>query len=251
MRLIGMLGGLGWEATSSYYRMLNEFTQKELGGQHAARILLHSVDNGAVKQGLSNGDFEQVVSVLSDAGRSLKAGGADFIIIASNVMHQFAEQVEHAAGIELFHICDPTGAEIRQAGHKTVALLGTRSTMECEPYIERLQSESQAGVITPEAKDRVEINRVIYEELSRGILRSGARDFITEVIHELHARGAEAVVLGCSELTAIVPPDRGTIRIYDTTRLHAKAAVKHALEVTYARPNEPRIPNSLPGKHPH
>jgi aspartate racemase len=234
MKLIGLLGGLGWEATSRYYRMLNEFTQKELGGHHAARILLHSVDNGAITESCSKGDLDHVVSLLSEAGRSLKAGGADFIIMANNAMHQFAEQIEHASGIDLLHISDPTGAEIREAGHKTVALLGTRATMEGDFYSQRLLRTSGAKVITPEPKDRVEVNRVIHDELSRGVMRSGARDYIGELIHKLHDRGAGAVILGCSELTAIVPPERDGFHIYDTTRLHAKAAVKRALEETYA-----------------
>jgi aspartate racemase len=229
-----MLGGLGWEATSSYYRMLNEFTQRELGEGHAARVLLHSVNNGAITQALGNGDPEHVAVLLCEAGHSLRAGGADFIIIASNAMHRFAEQIERVCGIDLLHICDPVGAVIRQAGHRTVALLGTSATMEGEFYSERLLRKSGARVITPGPEDRVEIDRIINEELSRGVLHSGARGFIAGVIHKLQDQGAEAVVLGCSELTAIVTPDRDAIPIYDTTRLHTKAAVKRALEATGA-----------------
>ena len=230
MKLIGMLGGLGWEATSSYYRMLNEFTQRELGEGHAARVLLHSVNNGAIRQALGNDDLEHVAALLCEAGHSLKAGGADFIIIASNAMHRFAEQIERVCGIELLHICDPVSAEIREAGHRYVALLGTSATMEGGFYTERLLGKSGARVITPGPEDRIEIDRIINDELSRGVLRSGARDFIAGVIRKLHDQGAEAVVLGCSELTAIVTPDRDAIPIYDTTRLHTKAAVKRALE---------------------
>ena len=234
MKLIGMLGGLGWEATSSYYRMLNEFTQRELGEGHAARVLLHSVNNGAIRQALGKGDPDHVAALLCEAGHSLKAGGADFIIIASNAMHRFADQIEHVCGIDLLHICDPVGAVIRQAGHRSVALLGTNATMEGEFYSERLLGKSGARVITPGPEDRVEIDRIINDELSRGVLHSGARSFIAGVIHKLHDQGAEAVVLGCSELTAIVTPDRDAIPIYDTTRLHTKAAVKRALEATSA-----------------
>ena len=232
MKLIGMLGGLGWEATSSYYRMMNEFTQRELGEGHAARVLLHSVNNGAIRQALGNGEFEHVATLLCEAGHSLKAGGADFIIIASNAMHRFAEQIEHVCGIDLLHICDPVSAEIRKAGHRTVALLGTSATMEGTFYSDRLLAKSGARVITPGPEDRIELDRIIHDELSRGVLRSGARDFIAGLIHKLHDQGAEAVVLGCSELTAIVTPDRDAIPIYDTTRLHTKAAVARALEAT-------------------
>ena len=234
MKLIGMLGGLGWEATSSYYRMLNEFTQRELGEGQAARVLLHSVNNGAVRQALGNGELDHVASLLCEAGHSLRSGGADFIIIASNAMHRFARQIEQVCGIDLLHICDPTSDEIRKASYRIVALLGTSSTMEGGFYTERLLGKSGARVITPGPEDRLEIDRIINDELSRGVLRSSARDFIAEVIRKLHDQGAEALVLGCSELTAIVTPDRDAIPIYDTTRLHTKAAVKRALEATGA-----------------
>lgn len=234
MRLIGLLGGLGWKSTSLYYRMLNEFTQKELGERHGARILLHSVDNGSVNDAANRGDVDQVLSILSEAGRSLKAGGADFIVIANNSMHRYADVIEQATGIELLHISDPTGNEIRQAGHKTVALLGTQATMEGDFYSERFRINSGARVIAPELDDRIEVNRVICDELVRGILQNGSRNFMRELIHKLHLRGAEAVVLGCSEITTIVTPDHDRIQFYDTTRLHARAAVKRALDVAYA-----------------
>lgn len=234
MKLIGLLGGLSWEASSNYYRMMNEFVQRELGGYHTARILLHSVDYSEIKDSSSSGDLDRLASVLSEAGRSLRAGGADFIVIANNTMHQFASRIEGASGLDLLHIADPTGAEIRKAGHRTVALLGTRVTMEGDFYSERLLESSGISVITPELQERIEVNRLIYDELVHGVVRTGSRDFLGDLIHKLQVRGAEAVVLGCSELTAIVPPDNGAFRIYDTTRLHAKAAVKRALEVTYA-----------------
>jgi len=234
MKLIGLLGGVGWESTSLYYRMLNEFTQKELGGDHTARILLHSVNNGTVRESSSKGDFEHVISLLSEAGRSLKAGGAEFLVMANNAMHQFSNQIEQASGLDLLHISDPTETEILNDGHKTVALLGTRATMEANFYSQRFQLNSGANVVTPEPEERMEVNRIIYDELTRGVQSTASRDFMGELIHKLHDRGAEAVVLGCSELTAIVTPDRDAMRIYDTTRLHAKAAVKRALKVTYA-----------------
>lgn len=234
MKLIGILGGLGWEATSRYYRMINEYTQKQLGEQHSARILLHTVDHAAIKYHNGRGDLETVVQILSDAARSLKDGGADFIIIANNAMHEFAARIEETSGIDLLHISDPTGLEIRNAGYSRVALLGTRSTMEGDFYSDRVLRISGARVITPELDDRIEINRIIFDELSRGVLRCGASHYLERLIETLHRRGAEAIVLGCSELTAAVSPDRDNIRIYDTTRLHAKAAVKRALEVSYA-----------------
>ena len=234
MKLIGILGGLGWEATSRYYRMINEYTQKQLGEQHSARILLHTVDHAEIKYHNGRGDLEKVVEILSNAARSLKDGGADFLVIANNALHEFAGRIEADSGIDLLHISDPTGREIRDAGYSRVALLGTRATMEGDFYSERVLRISGAGVITPDLADRIEINRIIFDELSRGVLRGGAIQYIERMIETLHWRGAEAVVLGCSELTAAVSPDLGRIRIYDTTRLHAKAATMRALELSYA-----------------
>lgn len=234
MKLIGLLGGLGWESTSLYYRMLNEFTQKELGGQHAARILLHSVNNGAIREAISKGDTGSVVSILSEAGRSLKAGGADFLVLANNSIHQYAEQIERAAGIDLLHISDVTSAHVHEAGHRVVALLGTRATMEGDFYSHHLWSSSGAEVICPGLKQRIEVNRIIFDELGRGIMHNGSREFMAGLIDELCQRGAEAIVLGCSELTTIVSPRPGAVQFYDTTRLHAQAAVQRALEVSYA-----------------
>ena len=234
MRLIGLLGGLGWESTSLYYRMLNEFTQRQLGEDHGARILLHSVDNSVVNNAVTRGDVDQIISILSHAGRSLKDGGADFMLMASNSMHQYAEEIEQASGLELLHISDPISTEVRQAGHQTVALLGTRRTMEGGFYSERLKKFAGAELIAPELSERVEVDRVIFDELARGVMRTGSREFMGELIHKLCDRGAEAVVLGCSELTSIITPARDAMQFYDTTRLHAKAAVKRALEVTYA-----------------
>jgi len=234
MKLIGLLGGLGWESTSLYYRMLNEFTQRQLGERQAARVLLHSVNNGVVSDAINKGDVDQVISVRSDAARSLKDGGADFMVMASNSMHQYAEDIEQASGLELLHISDPISTEVRQAGHQTVALPGTRQTMEGDFYSERLQTQAGAEGIAPELSERVEVDRVIVEELGRGVMQIGSREFIGELIRKLGDRGAEAVILGCSELTSVITPDRAAIQFYDTTRLHAKAAVKRALEVTYA-----------------
>ena len=234
MKLIGMLGGLGWESTSLYYRMLNEFTQRELGGSHAARILLHSVDHGAIRSAVSKGDEGRVLSILCEAAHSLKNGGADFAVIASNSMHRYADQIEDATGIELLHISDPTVTEVMKAGHQTVALLGTRATMESCFYSERLREHANTAVIAPELAEREEVDRVIFDELARGVMRSGSRDYISGLIGKLCDRGAEAVVLGCSQLKTIITPSCDPLPFYDTTRLHAKAAVKRALEVTYA-----------------
>ena len=234
MKLIGLLGGLSWDSTSLYYRMLNELTQKQLGGHHAARVLLHSVNHAAIKEAQSLRDTDAIVAILCEAGRSLKAGGADFLVLANNSLHQYAEQIEKTCGLELLHISDATSSQVRQDGHQTVALLGTRATMEADFYANRLKSDCGATVISPELVERIEINRVIHDELGRGIMRNGSREFVNQLIEKLSNRGAEAVVFGCSELTTLITPARDQIQFYDTTRLHAQAAVQRALEVSYA-----------------
>ena len=234
MRLIGLLGGLGWETTSLYYRLLNELTQRQCSERQAARILLHSVNNGVINDAIARGDTDQLLSVLSDAGRSLRDGGADFMVLANNSMHRYADEIEQGSGLKLLHISDAVGARIQQAGHRTVALLGTRRTMEGHFYPERLRKHAGAKVITPDLNERVEVDRIIYEELAKGVMQTGSREYIADLIRNLCDGGAEAVVLGCSELTSIVTPAPGALPFYDTTRLHAEAAVKRALEVTYA-----------------
>jgi len=234
MKLIGLLGGLGWETSSLYYRLLNEFTQRQLGDRHAARILLHSVNNGVIADAITSADSDQLISILSDAGRSLKHGGADFMVLASNSMHQYAEEVEQASGLELLHISDTVSVEIRRAGHRRVALLGTQRTMEGGFYQQRLHNHANVEILTPESAERLEVNRIIFEELAMGVMRTGSREFLGGLIHELCDGGAEAVVLGCSELTNFLTPARDAVPFYDTTRLHTKAAVQRALEVTYA-----------------
>lgn len=229
MKLIGLLGGMGWRTTATYYRMMNEFTQKQLGLPHSARILLHSVSSADIQQSYDAGDQARLTSILAQAGRSLTEGGAEFIVIASNSMHHFASHVEQASGLDLLHIADSTGAEIRKHGHRRVALLGTRPTLQSEFYTERLQRAYGLDVIKPESDEQGEVHRVITDELGNGVVSAGSRQFLGELVHKLHKRGADAVVIGCSELTSIIPPDSNIKHLYDTTRLHAAAAVRFAI----------------------
>lgn len=229
MKLIGLLGGMGWRTTATYYRMMNECAQRELGGEGSVRILLHSVSADAVRQCHLAGDGHGLTTILEQASRSLAEGGADFIVVASNSMHHFADHVEQASGLSLLHIADTTGTAIRRNGHRSVALLGTRPTMQSGFYTKRLHQAYGVTVIKPEPEEQGEVHRVITDELGNGVVSSGSRQFLGELIHTLHKRGADAVVIGCSELTAIVPPDSDIKHLYDTTRLHAAAAVQVAI----------------------
>ncbi|MCY0092620.1 aspartate/glutamate racemase family protein [Hoeflea ulvae] len=229
MKLIGLLGGVGWKTTATYYRMLNERMQKEFGAPHTARVLLHSASSSAIISSREEGDRVRQAAVHAEAALSLKDGGADFIVIASNAIHEFADHIAKASGLDLLHIADATGAAIKRDGFRNVALLGTRATMEADFYQERLGKTYGVSVTTPDQAERAEVDRIIFEELGHGVMSSGSRMYLAGLISAMCKRGAEAVVLGCSELTSLVPTDSGMPHVYDTTRLHAASAVQRAL----------------------
>ncbi|WP_412050373.1 aspartate/glutamate racemase family protein [Hoeflea sp. Naph1] len=229
MKLIGLLGGVGWETTAIYYRLLNEYVQRDLGGHHSARILIHSLDSGDIESHRRAGNWDEIGHILGEAAGALKAGGAEFIILATNTMHRIADHISTVSDLELLHIADPVGAKLRADGFTRVALLGTRHTMESDFYPNVLETRYGLSVITPEPDERAEVQRIISDELCHGIIRAESEFFVGELVRKLHARGAEAVILGCSHITTIIPPECDIIPVYDTTRLHARAAVRHAL----------------------
>jgi aspartate racemase len=230
MKLIGLLGAVGWKTTANYYRMINEYTRRELGGAHTARILLHSPNSQMLDQHQRSNEWHQIGEILGEAGRSLKAGGADFIVLTSNSMHQVADLVRRKSELDLLHIAEPAGARIHDDGHQLVALIGTRNTMESSFYQSWLGERYGIKVIAPEANERVRVQEIIFDELADGVIHPGSRRYVSDLIGKLHQRGAQGIILGCSEITAIVPPDYDIIPVYDTTRLHARAAVQRALE---------------------
>jgi len=229
MKLIGLLGGMSWESTALYYRLMNEAVKARLGGLHSARILLHSVDFHDIEQRQHAGDWAGTADVLGDAARGLKAAGADFLVIATNTMHKVAAEIEARSDLPVLHIAEPTGQALAADGIGRVALLGTRFTMEQTFYRNHLQQFFGLEVIVPNSEARAAIHRVIYEELCRGIVTDASAGLFREIIDDLAASGAEAVILGCTEITMIVDPATATLPAYDTTALHASAAVKRAL----------------------
>lgn len=230
MKLIGLLGAFGWKTTATYYRLINEYTRRELGGAHTARILLHSLNSHGVDHHQHRNEWAQIGEILGEGGRSLKAGGADFIILTSNSLHRVADLVQTKSELELLHIADPAGAIIHRDGHNSVALIGTKNTMESGFYQTWLLDRYGITVITPESDEQARVHEIIFKELADGVIHPDSRRFISALIGRLHQRGAQAVILGCSEITMIVPPDYDLIPVYDTTRLHARAAVERALE---------------------
>jgi aspartate racemase len=224
MRLLGVLGGMSWTSTVSYYRGLNEGVAARLGGLHSARVLLHSVDFGPVAQAQHAGDWDAAAGVLTQAARGLAAGGAGAVLLATNTMHKVAGAVEEAAGVPLLHIADPTADAMVAGGHTRVGLLATRFTMEQDFYVGRLR-ERGLDVVVPDATDREVVHRVIYDELVHDVVRPESREAYLGVVDRLVAAGAEAVVLGCTEIGLLLRDGDAAVPLYDTTALHVAAGV--------------------------
>ncbi|MCP4316577.1 MAG: aspartate/glutamate racemase family protein [Hyphomicrobiales bacterium] len=230
MKLIGLLGGMSWESTALYYSAMNEEVKRQLGGLHSARILLHSVDFHDIEKRQHSGDWQGTAGILTDAAAGLKAAGADFLVIATNTMHKVADEIESGSGLPVLHIADPTGEALTRDRIKTVGLLGTRFTMEEHFYTGRLEKKFGLEVVLPDEKARTAIHRVIYEELCLGTVTDDARALFANVIDDLQAVGSQAVILGCTEITMAVDETNSALPVYDTTALHAVAAVERALQ---------------------
>lgn len=221
----GLLGGMSWESTVTYYQLLNRGVSARLGGLHSAPCVIHSVDFQEIADLQKRGDWERSARVLADAARGLEAAGADFVMICTNTMHQVADQVADAVNVPLLHIADATGEAIQAAGHDKVGLLGTKFTMEMGFYRDRLRDRYGIDTVVPGEARREEINRVIFEELCRGRVRPSSRDVLIDEIGALARLGAQAVVLGCTELDLLVDGERSPVPVIDTTRVHAEAAL--------------------------
>lgn len=228
MRKIGLLGGMSWESTALYYRLVNEDVRERLGGFHSARLVLASVDFAPVEAMQVAGDWEGAASFLADEARSLEAAGAECLVLCTNTMHKVADAVEDAVGIPLLHLADVTADAVRAAGLGRVALLGTRFTMEQPFYADRLRSHG-LDVLVPEGEDRTLVHDVIYDELVLGVVREESRAAYVEVVERLVSQGAEGVVLGCTEIELLIGPDDVDVPVFATTALHARAAVDFAL----------------------
>ena len=229
MKIIGLIGGMSWESTVPYYRQINETTRERLGGLHSARIILYSVDFHDVERLQHAGDWQAAGVLLAEAARALQAAGAEFLVLCTNTMHKVAASIEAAVTIPLFHIADPTAAEIKQAGHSTVDLLGTRFTMEQAFYRDRLSEHHGLRVIVPGPEERETIHRIIYEELCLGVVTAESRSRYRGIIENLASQGAQAVILGCTEISLLVTQEDSSVPLFDTTAIHARAAALEAL----------------------
>lgn len=229
MKTIGLLGGMSWESTSSYYRAINQGIKQRLGGLHSAKICLYSVDFADIEQLQHRGEWEKTAQILSAAARSVEAGGADFLLVCSNTMHKVAPQIEAAISIPLLHIVDGTATALLRDKISRVGLLGTGFTMEQDFYKGRLTDHFGIEVIVPEPEQQNSIHNIIYQELCLGVISDQSRQRYIEVIEQLQHRGAQGVILGCTEIALLLQQSHTSVPLYDTTAIHAASAVELAL----------------------
>jgi aspartate racemase len=226
MKMLGVIGGMSWESTALYYRAINQGVAQRLGGLHSAKLVLHSVDFAPLAAQQAAGDWAGATAVLVRAARGLQAAGAEGLLIATNTMHLSAAEIEAATGLPLLHIADAAGAALQRTGLRRVALLGTRFTME-DPRIvqQRWVERFDLDLRVPDAPERTQLHRVIYEELVKGVVKDSSRTEVVALIETLKAQGAQAVVLGCTEITMLIDAAASPLPVFDTTALHAQAAV--------------------------
>ena len=226
MRTLGVIGGMSWESTAIYYRLINQGVARRLGGLHSAPLRLHSVDFAPIAAQQAAGDWAGAAAVLGEAAAGLKRAGAQALVLATNTMHKLAAEIEAAGGLPLLHIADATGAALRAAGVTRAALLGTRFTMEdAAIVIDPLAQRHGVQALVPDAADRALLHRVIYDELCRGVISAASRAAVVAVIERQRAAGAQAVILGCTEITLLIDAACSPLPVFDTTALHAAAAV--------------------------
>ncbi len=228
MKTIGLIGGMSWQSTIPYYRLINETVSRTLGGFHSAKIIVWSIDFADLEVLQRTGQWEEAGAQLTDAARALEQAGAEVLLIGANTMHIVADQIAAGIGIPVLHVADAAAATVLEAGARTVGLLGTRFTMEKEFYRHRLESHG-LNVLIPEKADRDEVHRVIYEELVLGRIEDASRDAYRRVIADLIARGAEAIIFGCTEIGLLVSQSDSAVPVFDTTIIHAEAAVRFAM----------------------
>ena len=230
MKTIGLIGGMSWESSIEYYRLINEIVQARLGGVHSAKSVMYSVDFAQVEELQHQDRWAEATQLMTEAAGRVEAGGADFVLLCTNTMHKMAEEVQRSITIPLLHIADATAERVQAEDIQQVGLLGTRFTMEGEFYRGRLEKRFGLNVLVPGESGRQLVHRVIYEELVRGLIREDSRSQFREIIAQLVTAGAEGLILGCTELGLLVKADDSPVPLFDTTQLHAAAAVDYALK---------------------
>lgn len=229
MKTIGMIGGMSWESSLLYYRLINQGVNRRLGGLHSAKIILSSIDFAPLEQLQHSGDWQGAAAILIDSARQVESAGADFFIIATNTMHQVADAVTAAVGIPLLHIADATAAALTADRVKRIGLLGTAFTMELDFYRDQIQQHG-IDVIVPELHDRQMVHDIIYQELCRGHVDEDSRNVYLAIIDRMREQQIDGVILGCTEIGMLIQPEHTDLQLYDSTALHAARAVEFALQ---------------------
>ena len=228
MDTIGMIGGMSWESSAEYYRLMNEEVKRQLGGLHSAKCILYSVDFQEIEHYQARGDWDKAGQVLGEAAQSLEKAGADFIIICTNTMHKVIDIIQEKISIPILHIADATAHQITEAGLQKIALLGTKYTMEQDFYKARIEGFG-IDVLVPLTEERTEVNRIIYEELCLGQIETTSKEYYLQVIEDLVNSGAQGIILGCTEIGLLIKQEDVNIPVFDTTVIHARAAVNKAI----------------------
>ncbi|MCX6056205.1 MAG: aspartate/glutamate racemase family protein [Chloroflexi bacterium] len=230
MKTIGLIGGMSWTSSAEYYQLINEGISKRLGGVHSAKIVMVSVDFARIEKMQTEGDWQSASNEMITAARQVQAGGADFLLICTNTMHLVADQVQEAIHIPLLHIVDVSAKEIQACGIQTVGLLGTRFTMDMPFYKNRLVEKFNLRVLTPSPSEKERVHKVIYEELVLGKISPDSRLAYLSIIQNLEKQGAEAIILGCTEIGLLIKQSDCKVPLFDTTLIHANAAVEKSLQ---------------------
>ncbi|MGG1576151.1 aspartate/glutamate racemase family protein [Fictibacillus sp. NRS-1165] len=229
MKTIGLIGGMSWESSIEYYRIINEDVKNKLGGLHSAKCILYSIDFEEMERYQAAGDWQRAGTLLGDVAQSLEKGGADFIVLCTNTMHKVIKDIERKISVPVLHIADATANQIQQAKIKKIGLLGTKYTMEKDFYKSRIESYG-IEVLVPSKEDRDAVNKIIYEELCIGKIRQTSKDYYKKVIQSLVDNGAEGIILGCTEIGLLVKREDSEVPLFDTTLIHAIESVKKALD---------------------
>jgi len=230
MKTIGLLGGMSWESTATYYQKINQGVKNKLGGLHSAKISLVSVDFAEIEKLQHEGNWQETANILINAAKSVQASGAEFLLICTNTMHKVASEIEATIDIPLLHIADATAKKLLLDNVNCVGLLGTKFTMEQDFYKKRLINNFDIAVITPNELQRQQVHDVIYQELCLGQIKQESKSVYLTIIDELYSQGAQAIILGCTEIALLIKPQDTSVPLYDTTELHAQAAIEYALQ---------------------
>jgi aspartate racemase len=231
MKTIGLLGGITCESSLVYYKLINEMTREKLGGHHSAKSVMVSVDFAEIQPLTERGEWEKVLSILLRAAKGIERGGADLLVLCANTAHKLADDIGREVGIPIVHIVDATAMEIKKAEFGMVGLLGTRFTMEEDFFKDRLREKHGIEALVPGKEDRERVHRIIIDELALGIIKPESREVVRKIMDDLIANSVQAIVLGCTELPLLITQEQGRVPVFDTTTIHARAAVEYALGI--------------------